>query len=353
MLRLARLCFQNSKNPNSQFQKNLLKAKQKIKTQAHQAHKKDSGFLSNVDLSDPNFSHKPIIHYSDIASGTLAAKFNSTPSEGPQQVGKITIKDAFDQEGNIQVPGKVPKVVKFRSNDFLADDISQFGVADTTSDKNIILKHDMKGQLTRNTTDGVPVSKLEGMDYPYLADKPSNALSLKGKATAKKLLAKHQTMSDPIWHLTGGRYATDGLSHDEMRDFGDFERVRYGWIKGLILFVVLIKVFMQVYSKPDEKGVEKLPTVNYGSLSFNLDEEIVLLKNREDFKSYGKEMLKSSTYRKVLKSECLKKHGLEDGTKIFEELVYYVTGSYDYCHKTVIEPRNLEWDNARKFLPNM
>lgn len=52
---------------------------------------------------------------------------------------------------------------------------------------------------------------------------------------------------------------------------------------------------------------------------------------------YGQEMLKSSTYRKVLKSECLKRHGLETGIKVFEEIVFSVTGSYDYCHKTVIE----------------
>lgn len=196
--------------------------------------------------------------------------------------------------------------------------------------------HDYKGELAEKKGGAgyVEVSHLEGLNYPFLADK-SPYSGLKKKRFDKKLLAQHKTLSDPLWHLSGGRYAIDEPTADMSRDFNDDKRVWLGLFIGCWLFFWGIKVYWQQFWRPDEEGVGNTG-IGEGYFHFNLENELHNLRQKTGPIShgdgYGPNILRSTTYREILKSECLKKFGLEQGKQVYEETIYDVTGSYKLAH---------------------
>jgi len=271
------------------FEKNLAEAREKMEKQRKQSSFKDDGakYRDISNLQDP-------LSASDIAISPEAHLKHLPPTDPDKQ--------RLRHSSDLHMPPGKTKVLQ-----------------------------NYKGTGQRNPME---VSFVEGMNIPFLMDGSPNT-GLRGKRENKKLLQKHKTMSDPIWHLTGGRHAIDTDNFGDTKDWHDDDRVRYGLLIGPIFFFVLIKLVWQTWWRPDEEGVFNT-VVSEGTLKFDLENEIATLRNSD---GYGTPLLKSVTYRKILKSECLKKYGMPQGKVIFEETIYDCTGSYDLAHECDIEGR--------------
>jgi len=242
-------------------------------------------------------------------------------------------------------------------NPYLAPVESELRLKNTTDFNHppgrVPVLHNYKGEVLKNEGKGhLEVSQVEGVNYPFLADK-SPYSGLKAKRYDKKLLAQHKTLSDPIWHLTGGRHAIDAPSLDTARDFNDDRRIWKQWVTGPVLFFIFVKLVWQQFYRPDEEGIYGT-TVSEGCFHFTLEDELVNLREKDKplqvASGYGAEILRSTTYRQILKSECLKKYGLEKGRKIYEDTIYEATGSYDLAHVPEVIPSSSYYRRFVRFI---
>ena len=333
-----------------QFEENL----SKVRTQAQyiRRHTDDyeTNFHSNLNIGDIQ-AQDPIRVVEKLSMEELMK------SDSPQIPGKVQSELGIEKERQKLAQMRAmrygqrneedaQKLAALRANDMIAFDSANPEPWNTTLEK----KYHMDGTLKKR--DHVNVNHLEGITRPYLADaSPYGAHTALGQYENKQLLEKHKTLSDPIWHLTQGRYAIDSGAQESMMDWEYMKMRKWQLYAGVFYFFLFVKIMHQQWSKPDEEYIENT-LVSKGHLHFEIENEIAMLTNKFS-ETYGQTMMKSVTYRKVLKSECLKKYGLEKGTQIFEELIYSITGSYDLAHKATINSRDLKWYELAYWIPNL
>ena len=139
---------------------------------------------------------------------------------------------------------------------------------------------------------------------------------------------------DPIYHLTGGKFAQDAKAKATYEQLlwkriwtwslytGPFWIILAIWyrINGKMLF----KISFYFFSYDFYRLFHIYNNWELQALGLSGKTDILIEKELDSIvlnPKYGQKMFTDEMYRKVFKSECLKKYGLEEGTKIYKEAV--------------------------------